>query len=281
MEPAGSTAIAEYEPIAAALGSIEKYRGLVFEVTTPHGMKEAKAAHREVAAPRIALEKARTKLKADVLERGRMIDGEAKRIGALFAAIEDPIKAQIEAEERRIEAARQAAIVAEQERLAAEERARKEAEEAQLAAQRAEIARQHAALEAAKRQRDEDERARRAAIEAEDRARRAKFEEEERAARKRIEEVEAQARAARQAEEDRLRAERERLEAARREEEDRQRKAREALEAVEREERRKATELLDARGMLSTFRNRFGHLKPFAKVVKAIDALPAYLKEAA
>ena len=93
--------ITEYNPITAALASIEKYRGVVLDVSTDKGMKEAKAIHREVAAPRIALEKARKQLKEDVLERGRLIDGEAKRIASQIAAIEDPIKSQIEAEERR------------------------------------------------------------------------------------------------------------------------------------------------------------------------------------
>jgi hypothetical protein len=43
-------------------------------------MKAAKAAAKDIGQYRIALEKKRKELKADVLVRGRLIDGEAKRI---------------------------------------------------------------------------------------------------------------------------------------------------------------------------------------------------------
>jgi hypothetical protein len=279
-----TTAIVEYNPITSALASVEKYRGLVCDVTTPKGLAEAKAAHREVAALRIALEKTRKKVKEDVLARSKLIDGEANRIFALIAAIEDPIKAQIDAEENRIEAARLAAIEAEKQRLEAEERARKEAEENRLADERAKNEAEARRLAEERAQLEAQQKAAREKAEAEDRARRAKIDEEERAAKKRIEDAEAEARAKRQAEEDRLRAEREKLDVASRDEEDRQRKVREEAEAkaaverrakeeAEREERLKAAELLDAQGMLDTFVKRFGHLRQFAKVVKVIEAL--------
>lgn len=51
-----------------------------------------------------------------------------------------------------------------------------------------------------------------------------------------------------------------------------ERKEREAEEARQREIRRKANELTDAREMLATFKQRFGHLEQFAPVVKAINA---------
>lgn len=255
-------AIIEYEPIAGALASVEKYRGLVCDVTTPKGLAEAKAAHREVAALRIALEKTRKKVKEDVLARSKLIDGEANRIFALIAAIEDPIKTQIEAEERREQEAREAAIKAEQDRLAAEETARKKAEEDRLAAERAEISRQQAALRAAQEKQAEEEHARRAVLAAEEAAARQRIEEQERAARAVREEEDRKAAAARRIEEDRLRVEREAIDKARREK-----------EAAEREEKRKAAEILDAQGMLDTFVKRFGHLKQFSKVVKAIDDL--------
>jgi len=295
METTPTLAIIEYEPIAAALASVEKYRGLVCDVTTPKGMAEAKAAHREVAALRIALDKTRKKVKEDVLARGKLIDGEANRIFAMIAAIEDPIKSQIDAEEQRAERERVAAIDAEQVRLAAEEAARKKAEEEKLASERAEIARREAALRVEQERQEEEARARRAALAAEEAAARQRIEEQNRAAYALREEEDRKARVARQAEEDRLRAEREKIDAARREEEERQRKvreeaeakaaaerrateeaerqAREKREAVEREEKRKATELLDAQGVLDSFVKRFGHLPQFAKVVKAIEAL--------
>ena len=270
-----ATAIAEYSPIEAALAGIEKFRNLVVDVKTEQGMKDAKAAHREVAAVRIALEKTREQLKKDVLERGRLIDGEAKRIAVKVAEIEDPIKTQIQAEERRAEEARHAAIEAEQKRLAEEEAARKRAEEERLAAERRKL--------------DED----RARFEAEQRAAREKVEAEERASRKRIEEAEAQAKAQRQAEEDRLRAERERVDAERRKlEEDARaeqfRKDEEARAvrlveqikreteenaraAAERERQRLILEKTDARTSLELWRNRYGHMPEYADVVRAID----------
>ena len=274
-------AIIEYEPIAAALASVEKYRGLVCDVSTPKGLAEAKAAQREVGALRIALEKTRKKVKEDVLARSKLIDGEANRIFALIAAIEVPIMMQIHAEEARVEAEREAAIKAEQDRLAAEERARKDAEERRMAEERAKLAAEREALEKAQAvQREVEEKASREREEA-DRQARAKIEAEERAAHQRIAEAEAKARAERQAEEDRLRAEREVIDKARREKEETERKEREAREAAEREQRRALTELMDARALLADFKERFGHLPQFAKVVKVIDALPADLRVAA
>jgi hypothetical protein len=197
METAHNNAIVEYKATEAAIADIQRFKGLVVDVTNPSGLAQGKSALREVAAVRIALEKTRKKLKEDVLERGRQIDGQAKPLFARVAEIEDPIKAQIEAEERREEEARQAKIKAEEERLAAEERARKEAEEAELARQRAEIARaqaeiasKQAALEAEQKAAREkaaaDERARLDRIAEEDRARRAAIEAVEAAAKKRI-----------------------------------------------------------------------------------------------
>lgn len=261
------SAISEYNPIAAVLADLtQRHKGVVFDVTQPSGMREAKAAAKDIAQYRIALEKTRVELKADVLKRGRLLDSEAKVIADKLAELEDPIVDQIKAEERRIEAERLAAIVAEQERLAAIERARKEAEEKHLAEQRADIARQQAAL------REQTDKAMREREEA-DRQARAKIEAEERASRERIAAAEAKARAERQAEEDRLRAERERLDAERRAADEVKRKELEARESAERERRRQENELVDARAMLDTFVQRFGHRKEFATVVTAIKAL--------
>jgi len=271
-----SNAITEYSPITAALASVEKYRGLVCDVTTPKGLAEAKSAHREVAALRIALEKTRKKVKEDVLARSKLIDGEANRIFALIAAIEDPIKAQIEAEERREQEAREAAIRAEQERLAAEERARKEAEERRLAEERAKLAAEREAFE---RQQSEA---------------RAKLQAEADASFKALAEEQERVRLTRLAEEEKLAAERERVnderrkleEAARAEqfrkdeearaqrlEEQRKREAEENARAqAEREQRRKDQDRLDARAMLETFLQRYGDEPEFGAVAAAIRA---------
>lgn len=257
METITTTEITEYKPIEAVLAELSKrHRGVVFDVAQPSGMKAAKAAKADIAQYRIALEKARVKLKADVLERGRLLDGEARRISTQLAALEDPIDDQIKAEERREEAARQAAILAEQQRLEAEARAKKEAEERALAEARAKLDAERAAFEqqqAAARAKEEEARKVRQAEEDRLRAEQRRLDEE----RRKVE----------QAAEDKARAERQAAEEA-------ERKVREAREATAREERRKINELLDAEEMAQSFVARFGHLKRFAPIVRAIKALP-------
>lgn len=77
---------------------------------------------------------------------------------------------------------------------------------------------------------------------------------------------------AREEEAARLDKERERMDAERLAQEERERREREAAEAADREQRRKEAEVMDARALLLTFKERFGHLKQFAGVVRAIDA---------
>ena len=285
-EKTAGSAIAEYDPIISALTAVEKYRGLVCDVSTPQGLAEAKSAHKEVAAVRIALEKTRKKVKEDVVARGKLIDGEANKYFAQIAAIEEPIKSQIEAEERREQEAREAAIKAEQDRLAREEAERKAAEEAKLAAERAAIDKERAELEA-------QQRAAREKIEAEERAARARIEEEARKERLAQQAREEVARVKAREEEERLRAEREKLEAERRAKDEADRKEREAAEAQERaarlaleesmrkereakeaeqrERQRLVLEKSDARTSLEIWRNRYGHLPEYAGVVRAMD----------
>lgn len=265
MNSVPTTSITDYNPIAAALADLTaRHQGVIFDVTQPAGMKAAKAAAKDIGQYRIALEKKRVELKANVLERGRLIDGEAKLISAQLAALEEPIRAQIEVEEHREEEARQAAIRAEQERLAAEERARKEAEALALAEQRAEITRQRAAFEA-------EERERRRKLDDEERAARKRIEEDERKARTIREAADQAAKVLREAEETRLRAERARLEDEQRSRDAERRRQQEISDAAERETLRQQNEFGDARAMLETFRKRFGHRPEFALVLEAID----------
>ena len=140
--------IVEYKATEAAIADIQRFKGLIVDVDTQDGLAEGKSILRQVAAVRIALDKSRKKLKEDVLERGRQIDGQAKPLFARVAEIEDPISAQIDAYTKREQREREEKVRLEAERIAAEERARKDAEEARMAAERAEIARQRAELEA-------------------------------------------------------------------------------------------------------------------------------------
>lgn len=87
----------------------EKYMVLTINgVDDAKGFKAVHDARMIVKAARVDCEKTRVKLKADVLERGRKIDSEAKRVTALLA----PIEEHLEAEEN--------AVVQERERIKAE-----------------------------------------------------------------------------------------------------------------------------------------------------------------
>lgn len=112
------TAITKMDAVSAGLAELSKrFKGVVFDVTTPNGMAEAKAARKEIAGPRIEVERIRKEAKAPILELGRKLDAEAARIKGELEKLENPIDAQIVAHENRIEAERQALIKAEQDRV--------------------------------------------------------------------------------------------------------------------------------------------------------------------
>lgn len=238
------TSIQEYSQTAAALADLSsRFKGAVYDVSTEVGMGDAKKARNEIRGYRIGLEEKRVEIKSPALERCRLIDAEAKRITFELNALEDPIVAQINKEEGRKEAEKQAAIRAEQEKIEGEQRAIKAAEEARMKAEREEISRRQAEL-------DKQEREQRDKI---------------------------------RAEEDRLRVEREKIEKAKRAEEDRKReeeykkqeaarKARWAEEEKQRAAQKAENDKTDARGMLASFVERYGKIKEFAEVVKAIRA---------
>ncbi len=114
------TEITEYSPTAAALAELrQKYEAAVFDTTTTAGMAKAIAARRELREVRVNLEKLRKELKAPALERSRLIDAEAKTLTAKIEAMEEPIDAQIKAEEARKAEEKAAKERAEQERIEA------------------------------------------------------------------------------------------------------------------------------------------------------------------
>lgn len=262
--------IAEYSATAVALAALRgKYAGVVFDVTKPDEMKAAKAARRELTTLRVNLEAKRKELKEPALRRSQLIDSEARQIRTAIEELEDPIDAQITAEERRIEAEKAAKLKAEQDRLQQidlriqtiakapaylagkpaaailDAIARMEAEDLQAwAAERTEEAqkvrsdtllllrnmRDAALASEAEAKRQAEERAR---LEAEQKAlaeQRAKAEAEDRARR---EKLEAEERAARE----RVQAEEERARAARRAEEEKLAAERRALEDAQRRQR--------------------------------------------
>lgn len=108
--------LVEYSRTEAALAALrERYAGAKFDLTTTTGDKAARAARLELKTLRTSLEGKRKELKAPAVEFGRKIDDEAKRITAEIVALEDPIDAQIKADEARRETER-----LERERIAAE-----------------------------------------------------------------------------------------------------------------------------------------------------------------
>jgi colicin import membrane protein len=279
--------IQEYSKTAAALADLaEIYGGVVFDVSSPKGMAEAKEGRRELRTLRVDLEKMRVSIKAPALERCRLIDAEAKEISAKLSALEDPIDAQIKAEENREKEAAMAKAIAERQALeAAEAKAKFEREEAERVvreAEQAKIAAERAELEKMRAEQAAREHSARMAIEEAERASRLKIEESERASR-----------IAREAEEAKIKAERESLElAAKKLQEEREateraaaaklkaeqeaveakeKKAREKKEATEREIRRLENLRLDGKEMLRAFINQYGAMEEFFEVAKSIN----------
>jgi hypothetical protein len=112
--------IAEYRPTEAVLADLrQKYESVVYDVTDNKTMAMAKAARKELRDVRVALEAERVRIKAPSLQRSRDIDSEAKRITAELEALEEPIDAQIKAEEGRKQREKEAAEQAERDRVAA------------------------------------------------------------------------------------------------------------------------------------------------------------------
>lgn len=117
-EPA--TKIAEYNETAAQLAALrQRMEAVVYDVTTAKGLDAAKKDRAELRTLRTGLEAKRKAIKEPALEHCRLIDAEAKRITGEISALEDPIDAQIKAEEARREAEKQAKVEAERKRVAA------------------------------------------------------------------------------------------------------------------------------------------------------------------
>lgn len=113
-----TTTLAEFDKVGAGIAALQSlYAGVVYPVETVKGMKDAVAARAALRAPRVQIEKLRKDAKAPLLEIGRKLDAEAKRITAEIVALEDPIDAVIKAEEARKEAEKAAKVAAELARM--------------------------------------------------------------------------------------------------------------------------------------------------------------------
>lgn len=96
------TALTEFEKIETGLAELRnKYANVVFDVTTPSGMANAKAARKAVRDPRTETEKIRKDAKAPILDLGRQLDAKAKYITEELMKIEGPIDVQIQAGQTR------------------------------------------------------------------------------------------------------------------------------------------------------------------------------------
>ena len=112
-------AIAAFSATESGLATLkETYGAKVYDCTTNAGDGDARHARIVLRDTRVNVEKFRQQLKAPLLEEGRIIDAEAKRITAEITALEDPIDAQIKAEEKRRADIKAAEARAEAERLA-------------------------------------------------------------------------------------------------------------------------------------------------------------------
>lgn len=97
------------------------YADAKYDMTTTAGDKAARSARLVLVTTRTAIESKRKALKAPALEFGKIIDSEAARLTKLVSDLEDPIDAQIKAEERRRQEEREEAERREAGRIAKHE----------------------------------------------------------------------------------------------------------------------------------------------------------------
>ena len=89
-------ALETYSPTDAAIATLRKDYGAlkIAGVDDKEGFDQVHTARMHVRDLRVGIEKRRKELKADALEYGRRIDGEAKRLTALLTPIETLLKEQ-------------------------------------------------------------------------------------------------------------------------------------------------------------------------------------------
>lgn len=97
------TVLAQFKEAEATVTALaERYRSVVYDVTTTKGMKEAIAARADLRDNgRLMVTKAETSVKAEVNELKRVMSDEVERIVAIVKPVEDSIDAQIKAEDKR------------------------------------------------------------------------------------------------------------------------------------------------------------------------------------
>lgn len=103
--------LVSYKPIDVGLGELERQlEDVHFDLTVPADEERAREARKMCVTLRSRTETVRKTLKAPVLDMGRRIDDEAKRITDTIIRLETPIATQIKAVDDAREAERQKAI---------------------------------------------------------------------------------------------------------------------------------------------------------------------------
>lgn len=102
LPPLENGRIAAFNATEAGLATLRaELEGKTFDCSDRAQDAEARIARRELVTLRTTIEQRRKELKAPLLERGRVLDDEAKRITGEVLKLEQPIDAQIKAEEQR------------------------------------------------------------------------------------------------------------------------------------------------------------------------------------
>jgi hypothetical protein len=119
--------VAEYQPLVVELAELKhQLAGVAYDLTDKRQEAAARADRRRCVTLRSQIQELHSQLKRPIIDRGRALDADLKRVTAAILEVETPIDQQILAHE------------AERERKAEE---RRRAEEAKAAAVRAEIVR--------------------------------------------------------------------------------------------------------------------------------------------
>ena len=115
----GTQALAAFDYVDGALAKIkEEFAGRVYDVTTTVGMKAAKVDLAVIRNTRTNLERTRKEGKEPYLKLMKDWDAEAARLKAGLLEYEEPLKAQIRAQEEAKEAEKAEKIRVERERVA-------------------------------------------------------------------------------------------------------------------------------------------------------------------
>lgn len=96
-----TTQITEYSKTDAALAELKSRWAIVPDANTAGGYELVKEGIRELTGYRTSLETLRKDLKAPIIERGKLLDSEAKRITASLKALEAPLRSAKKAVDER------------------------------------------------------------------------------------------------------------------------------------------------------------------------------------